>query len=458
MSVMPEPNYSLSELNRSVRLCLEHHLPGRYWVRAETSEVRTNASGHCYLELVEKGTRDQMVARMRAMIWSNTWSSLRAEFKSVTGMNFESGMNVMVLVRIAYHELYGMSLVIEDIDPAYSMGEMARLRRECIERLRREGLMELNSRVELPCPIRRIAIISSPTAAGYQDFMRHLPLFEGNKIFHTALFPANMQGQETTRSVVAALERIRRNACHFDVVVLIRGGGAVAELQAFDDYALAAALAQCELPVFTGIGHDRDTSVADMVAHHAFKTPTAVADYLVAEWRSRLEELQEQQMQLREAVRHTLLYNGEWLGRLQYKLPLVAGRQMEHARQSIIRGEHRLKLLAGDVLRNCTNRLDMLRIHISQRADYLMQRQHERDTRLTEDLRRAVSLRMAQYALQLSGQEQAIRLSDPKHILRRGFSVVRQQGHALRSIRQVDVSSELSITLSEGILRAKPIE
>ncbi len=455
---MPEPNYSLSELNRSIRLCLEHHLSGRYWVRAETSEVRTNPSGHCYLELVEKGARDQMVARMRAMIWANTWSSLRAEFKSVTGMNFDSGMSVMVLVRIAYHELYGMSLMIEDIDPAYSMGEMARLRRECIERLRKEGLMELNGRLELPCPIRRIAIISSPTAAGYQDFMRHLPLFEGHKVFHTALFPANMQGQETTRSVVAALEHIHRNARHFDVVVLIRGGGAVAELQAFDDYTLAAALAQCELPVFTGIGHDRDTSVADMVAHHAFKTPTAVADYLVAEWRTQLEGLQARQVQLREAVRHTLLYNSEWLGRLQYKLPLVAGRRMEQARQSITRSEHRLKFSASDALRNRTNRLDMLRMRISQRANHLVQRQHEHDTRLAEDLHRAVSLCMAQYALRLSGQEQAIRLSDPKQILRRGFSVVRQQGHALRSVWQVDASSPLIITLSEGMLRAQPID
>ena len=235
-------SFSLTELLGSVRRCLEHSFPDRYWVRAEVSDLRrAGGQGHGYLELLEKGEEGDVVAKVRATIWSSTYTLIEQRFERSGVGKLSSGMSILALVGIAFHPQYGLSLNIIDIDPNYSLGEIARLRLETIQRLKRNGLFTMNKELDLPFPLQRIAIISSPTAAGYGDFMRQLHENPYGVVLYTALFTAQMQGNDTTASILAALGRIAEVEEHFDAVVIIRGGGAVSELRAFDDYTLCEA-------------------------------------------------------------------------------------------------------------------------------------------------------------------------------------------------------------------------
>ena len=275
-------SFSLTELLGSVRRCLEHSFPDRYWVRAEVSDLRrAGGQGHGYLELLEKGEEGEVVAKVRATIWSSTYTLIEQRFERSGVGKLTSGMSILALAGIAFHPQYGLSLNSIDIDPNYSLGEIARLRLETIQRLKRNGLFTMNKELDLPSPLQRIAIISSPTAAGYGDFMRQLHENPYGVVLYTALFTAQMQGSDTTASILAALGRIAEVEEHFDAVVIIRGGGAVSELRAFDDYTLCEAAAQFPLPIIAGIGHERDVSVLDLIAHTTLKTPTAVATFLV---------------------------------------------------------------------------------------------------------------------------------------------------------------------------------
>ena len=271
---------SLQELNNRVKAAVQAALPETYWVRAEMSDVRTNvASGHCYLEFIEKDPQTgQLLAKARGSIWARTFRMLKPYFELETGQVFASGLKVLVNVSVEFHELYGYNLTVWDIDPAYTLGDMLRKRMEIIRQLKSEGVFELNK--ELPFPIlpRRVAVISSPTAAGYGDFLNQLMHNKAGYPFYVKLFPAIMQGERTEESVIAALDRIDRYRDCFDVVVIIRGGGATSDLNSFDSYLLAANCAQFPLPIVTGIGHEPDTTIADMVADRRASTPTAAAE------------------------------------------------------------------------------------------------------------------------------------------------------------------------------------
>jgi len=259
---------SLLELNALVRRSLEQCLPDQYWIQAELSDVRSNTTGHCYLEFVQKDPRsNNLVAKARGMIWSNIYRLLKPYFEETTGQLFASGIKVLVKVTVQFHELYGYSLTVLDIDPAYTLGDMARRRREILMQLEEEGVLTLNKELEMPVLPQRIAVISSATAAGYGDFCHQLQHNSGGFFFYTELFPALMQGNQVEESVLAALDRINDRVNEFDVVVIIRGGGATSDLSGFDTYLLAAACAQFPLPVITGIGHERDDTVLDSVAH-----------------------------------------------------------------------------------------------------------------------------------------------------------------------------------------------
>lgn len=455
---MPEPNYSLSELNRNIRSCLEHGLPGQYWVRAETSEVRINPSGHCYLELIEKGPDNNLVARIKATIWAYEYHSMNAEFFKTTGLRFDSGMSVMVLVKVTFHELFGMSLNIKDIDPSYSLGEMARLRQACIDRLKREGLMDLNKHQALPVPLRRIAIISSPTAAGYQDFMQHLCFNPYGVKVYTALYMATMQGKETTPSVVSALDRIAKHEAGFDAIVIIRGGGAVAELQAFDDYTLAAAVARTRLPVFTGIGHDRDVSVTDMVAFKSFKTPTAVADYIVESLAGLLGEMETQWNRLLNATHLLLAAREERLQRMQYRIPLAARRLIEKEKRQQQNNIHRLNMSTQEALNRKKHLLNVVAIQLPQAVHRSLDKRHERLRSSIERLPLLTERIMKGKQEKLAMQEQAVKLLNPKRIMQRGFSVVRADGHAITQAENLHPGMQLNISFASGTASSSVIE
>lgn len=283
---------SLSELSELIGEGLKKTLKPHYWIVGEISEIQENRNGHCYLELIEKPDEEQNpTAKMRAVIWANTYRMLAPYFLSETGCELSVGMKILVQVSVNYHALYGFSLQITDINPTYTIGEDEQRRIKILRKLEEDGIIDLNKEVPLPSVIQRIAVISSATAAGYQDFMQQLQYNLHGIAFHTELFPAAMQGVDVEKTVIAQLEAIYEREDEFDAVVIIRGGGARTDLRWFDNYNIAANVAQFPLPVITGIGHDKDTSITDMVAHTSLKTPTAVAEFIVSTCSEFLDKL-----------------------------------------------------------------------------------------------------------------------------------------------------------------------
>lgn len=273
---------TLYSLNNLVRNAVADAMPSRYWVTGELSEVRETATGHCYIELVQRDEISQeMVAKARGTIWARIYSMLRPYFLEQTGQRFAAGLKVLLQVTVSFHELYGFTLDVCDIEPAYTIGDIARQRMLVIKRLTEEGVIGLNKELEIPLLPQRIAIISSATAAGYGDFCDQLLNNKYGFVFYPHLFPAPMQGNTAEQGIIDALDRIAAHAECWDAVVIIRGGGATSDLGCFDSYDLANNCAQFPLPIITGIGHLRDESVLDIVAHTCAKTPTAVAELLI---------------------------------------------------------------------------------------------------------------------------------------------------------------------------------
>ena len=296
-----EKALTLYELNSLVRETIEEELHQEYWVEAELSEVR-EVRGHCYMQLVqydrseEGGKRKRYentpIAQASAKCWQSSWQLLRPYFEKETGQRLHAGMKVLLQVYANFHETYGFSWIVTDIDPTYTMGDMARKRQEIIRVLKEEGVFDLQKELPLPLFCQRIAVISSANAAGYGDFVNQLENNEYGFQFHTRLFPAVMQGEDVEKSVIAALEQIFRGSENiFDCVVIIRGGGATADLSGFDTLALAENVANFPIPIITGIGHERDESILDMVSHTRVKTPTAAAAFLIDHLKEVLEVL-----------------------------------------------------------------------------------------------------------------------------------------------------------------------
>lgn len=273
---------TLYELNQKVKEVLAQSFNSKYWVIAEISEFKENSSGHCYLELIQKEEiKDAVKAKARATIWAYTYRMLKPYFETSTGRPLSTGMKVLVSVEVIFHEAYGYSLNITDIEPSFTLGDIERQRRETIERLIAEGVFDMNKGLDIPLLPKRVAVISSPTAAGLQDFVNQITSNNyGYSIIHT-LFSANMQGKGAEESIIEALNSIYEKQSDFDIVVIIRGGGSQADLACFDSYWLSAHVAQFPLPIITGIGHDKDTSVVDLVANIKLKTPTAVAEFII---------------------------------------------------------------------------------------------------------------------------------------------------------------------------------
>lgn len=277
---------SLYDLQKRIKRCLEEGFPRYYWVKAEVSAIKTNYSGHCYMDLVDKGdSESDICAKGHAVIWSSSWKVLRPYFVSSTGSELSAGMSILMKAQVQYSELYGLSLIVYDIDPSFTVGEAELRRREVIQRLKVEGMFDMNSTLELTRLPRRFAVISSESAAGYRDFMRHLHENEYHFKFYTKLYSAPMQGGAAPAGIVEALEQVMGDVEggveSFDAVLILRGGGSATDLACFDDYELCANVAQFPLPVMVAVGHDQDYHICDMVACISVKTPTALADYLL---------------------------------------------------------------------------------------------------------------------------------------------------------------------------------
>jgi exodeoxyribonuclease VII large subunit len=267
---------SLTELQLIIKDSLYMALPDMYWVIAEISEIKENYNGHCYLELIEKHPDEISIrSRVKAVIWSNRFRFLKSFFENSTGESLREGLKILIRVKIEYHEIYGLSLVINDIDPAFTLGEMALKRQQILKRLEEEGVLTMNKDLDFPVVPQRVAVISSRNAAGYTDFMKHLTGNSYGYVFYTYLIETPMQGNETEAGVIKALEKIAGNIEEFDLAVIIRGGGSQTDLSWFDNYNIAYYVTQFPLPVITGIGHEKDLSVTDIVAYRSLKTPTA---------------------------------------------------------------------------------------------------------------------------------------------------------------------------------------
>lgn len=279
---MEKETYSLSQLTRFINQVFKVNFESTVWIKAEISELREASNGHCYLEFIEKDPdTDTLIAKMKANIWANTYRMLKPYFESSTGQQLHAGIKVLVSVTVDFHDVFGLSLNIRDIDPTYTLGELAKRRLEIICQLEKDGVMEMNKSLELATLPNRVAVISSPTAAGYDDFCNQLENNPDGFVFYKKLFPAIMQGDMATGSIIEALDKIYEYADLFDVVIIIRGGGATTDLACFDSYELALNCAQFPLPIIAGIGHQRDLSIVDMVAHTSVKTPTAAATLLI---------------------------------------------------------------------------------------------------------------------------------------------------------------------------------
>lgn len=405
-----QASLSLLELNRRVRDAIDTLLPMSFWVRAELSECR-ESRGHCYMELIQKdeGTNTP-VARASAKCWRSSWMSVSRRFEHVAGQPLRAGLQVMLLVHAQFHEAYGFSWIVDDINPEFTLGDMERKRREIIEKLKAEGIFELNKELTLPLLTQRIAVISSATAAGYGDFCRQLSDNPHDLLFHAELFPAIMQGEQVEQSVIAALEAIYERVSEFDAVVIIRGGGATADMSGFDALALAENVAQFPLPIITGIGHDRDECVLDMVANTHVKTPTAAAAFLVEhqysvlclveDFRERVfRHTRELMMQARESVQH-----------IAASLPM-------HFSRCISRHELRLNQLMNRVT--------------AAAAQTLHARQHDVDI--------------------LAMRAQA---ADPQRILERGYSLTTLNGRAVRDASQLRSGMTVQTRVMKGSFAA----
>ena len=446
----------LYQLNSLVKRELKNRFPDSFLVIAEIADVKENRSGHCYLELVEKREEDDaVIATARATIWAFTYRMLRPYFETTTGKSLQKGIKVLVRVEIVFHELYGYSLNIKDIDPTFTVGDLERKRKEIIDRLTQEGVIDMNRELEFPMLPKTVAIISSPTAAGYGDFVDQLHRNVYGYAFHTKLFPAIMQGEKTTESIIAALERIYEYESLFDVVVIIRGGGSQTDLGSFDSYELAANVAQFPIPILAGIGHERDETIVDRVAYRSVKTPTAAAAFLIEcfnEVDSVLEDAKEtlvretrrilQEEKTRQVVRITEFkqFTRLFLEGQANNLTL-SSRRVEHASRLFVQGR--------------INGLNQLKMKVEGKVGALFERQRNRlDDMQKTMVRKTTELFTAnRYFLELA--ETKMKYVDPKNILEKGFSITRINGKAVRETDRVKKGDVLETELFKGVIRSE---
>jgi len=403
---LEQKKYSLRQLNLMVRQAIELQLPEEYWVEAELSECRENG-GHCYMELVEKDEHSRTpVARASAKCWRQTWQMVKPYFERTTGQPLRAGMKVLLRVYAQFHEAYGFSWIVSDIDPTYTIGDMARKRQEIIRQLKEEGVFDLQRELRIPVFAQRVAVISAPSAAGYGDFCRQLEDNEYGFRFSVTLFPATMQGEQVEASVISALNRIYADAGRFDVVCILRGGGATADLSGFDTLMLAENVAQFPLPVITGIGHERDESILDMVSHTRVKTPTAAAAFLVDHLQRVMERIGRAEDTIRQYVANHVRLHQQRIGQLALIIPTLAQQRIGNER-------HRIELIAG-----------RLPVAIERR---LTMQKH----------------RLEQLELKLQG-------FDPQILLRRGYSITLKDGHAVSDPRELKPGDEIETRVERG--------
>lgn len=408
MSTPLSPAISLREFNARLGAAVNDR-PGlsSVWVTAETADLRVSG-GHCYMELIEKDPAGFVtLARLRAVIWSSRFAVINRRFADVTGMTLRSDIKVMVCVTASYHPVYGLSAVISDIDPAYTAGDLLRRRQMLVERLTAEGIIDMNRTLEWPDVVLRVAVISSKSAAGYGDFINQLYNNSLRLRFTTRLFPATLQGDSAPSSIIAALHAVAAEADDFDCVVIIRGGGATSDLASFDDYDLAAHVAQFPLPVIVGIGHERDVTILDYVANMRVKTPTAAAEWLVDRGRAALMRARSLASDIFNVVSSRISSAMSRVDRLGGLLPSVVEARIDAERRRV-------------------------------------------DDHCADELRRCVADIVSRRSTTLDSAAALIEALSPEATLRRGYSITRIGGHAVTSFSQLNKGDIVTTVFADG--------
>ena len=428
---MPDQSISLLELTRRIAYLVQAPETQNVWVTAELQDVNARG-GHCYMELLQKDEAGRQVARIRGCCWANIYGPLARRFYQATGQQFASGLKVMLKVSASMHPVFGLSLVVLEVNPEYTLGDLVRRRMEIINRLQKEGVLEMNRQLQWPKVVQRIAVISAKGAAGYGDFLNQLYHNPMRLRFHTELFQATMQGTSAPASIIDALSRIADRQEEFDGVVIIRGGGATSDLQAYEDYDLAVAVAQFPLPIAIGIGHERDITVLDWVANTRLKTPTAVAEWLISRNENVLNALGVAGNKILQLVNDRLAGNKQQLAQAEALLPVAArgtlDRRNQHLRQAIAS----LAGLPAAKIQPALARLDAFPQRIAD----------------------AIAARITFARGQINAQEHILKVLSPAATLARGYSITRIDGHAVSSVQAVPPGSILEITLSDGTISA----
>lgn len=405
---------SIAELGDLIKSTLENELSPTYWVIGEIADFRQAPQGHAYFELVEK-QGNQVLAKIRCNCWQFTYRSIASRFESLTGSGIKNGMKVLAQIQVTFHSVYGLSLNIKEIDASFSLGERARIRQETIDRLTREGLIRLNASQPFPPVIQKIAIISSPTAAGYGDFLNHLDHNpNGFKIYHK-LFPSLMQGNGAAQGLIQALEAVESEKLNLglEAIIIIRGGGAQLDLDCFDDYGLAAKIAQTTLPVFTGIGHERDETVADLVAHTRLKTPTAVADFLLAGFRIFEENLGLTLTRLDRLTRSTIQLANSQLDQINHRIKGTVQNRLSLEKERIASKKSRILLaFHGQIQSHQT--------HIGTRE---------------KEIKKSLELFLKQENRNLEVMEKSLSQLNPLSLLKRGFTRTEMDGKPIHLVK-----------------------
>jgi len=428
---------TLLDLNLMVRNRLRKEFSETIWIQAEISECKEHYSGHAYLELIQKrNASDAICAKARATIWANVWINLKPFFENQTGTSLQAGQKVLIEVSVEFHELYGYNLIIRNIDPAFTIGDLALRRNEVIRQLTADGVIDLNK--ELPWPLlpQRLAIVSSPTAAGYEDFMDQLHHNDYGFVFYTAFFQATMQGEPAEKSIIDALNRIQDTGIDFDAVVIIRGGGASADLNCFDRYDLCYYCAQYPLPILSGIGHDRDSSVLDRVAHTSVKTPTAAAEYLLSCLSEEAFRLDTNSDKFRQAVQSLMDAFKQQLRSNSERLRLNARERIHTAEMLTERRGAELKNLYGLAIMQKNQLVEMQYSNLLHRTKAsLEQFRHKEEI-----------------------MEKMLAGFSPDILIKRGFSLTLYNGRIVKSVHDLAGGDEISTRLRDGVVLSKIIK
>ena len=425
---------SLFELNSIVREIISMSLPDSYWVEAELSEAREAYGGHCYMELIEKDERSNTpIAKAHASCWRNRWMLIKPHFERVTGQRIHAGMKVLLKVHAQFHENYGFSWIVDDIDPNYTLGDMARKRQEIIQTLKEEGVFELQKELRLPMFCQRIAVISSASAAGYGDFCNQLADNGYGLQFVTSLFPATMQGEGVEQSVIAALNQINAEWEQWDCVVIIRGGGATSDLSGFDTLALAENVANFPLPIITGIGHERDESVLDMISFCRVKTPTAAAAFLIDHLTEVYIRVMDAQENIVQNVKHRLQVERMRLERLSSGIPVQF---------SLVKTKQGA-------------RLDRLMARLSSHVQEKLSRAQRHLEILSQNVQPIAERKLLNESHRLQMLAQRMKAQDPELLLKRGYSITLKDGKNVRSAGQLKEGDIIETRFADGAVKSE---